>query len=59
MRSLVRLFFIVILLLPVASWAGRPVTTNPTPALGEAGLTALGACLVGIGGLGLLRRRKR
>lgn len=46
------------LLLPAASWAGRPdLQPAPVPALNELGLLTLGVSLLAVGGLALLRRR--
>jgi hypothetical protein len=44
-------------LAPAAAWAGRDIRAlSPAPALGEAGLIALGIGLVGAG-LAFLRKR--
>lgn len=60
MRAQLSLCLAAALAFPAMSWAGGDLPSPVgVPLLGEASLIGIGVALLGIGGLSLLRRRKR
>lgn len=60
MVSRLSLSLMAMLVPAAASWAGIDAPSPvEAPLLGEAGMIGIGVALLGIGGLSLLRRRKR
>lgn len=50
---------LISLLFPAASWAGVTGAEVGVPVMNEFGLIGLGVSLLGVGGVALLRRRKK
>jgi len=62
MRLAAKLSWFPVLLFAAAAWAGRPSPSPPpapVPALGDGGILALGAVLIGAGIAGIARARRK